>query len=160
MKKKLQIAGLCCGLIAGLSSAATMQTGQTFKYSPTPAGGPEMVWYLVDWGDGTVTPTWHGLANCSPEMSKVWSRSGTFKIQPQAITVSGNKIPLTSGSVSVSGSVVEEPLPLPAKSSDAPQATDESRQPQSYTIHFDRIEAVDRLELAKETGAAFRTTFV
>ena len=159
MKKHFWIAGLCCGLVAGLSSAATVQTGQEFVYKPVPAGGPEMVWYLVDWGDGTVTPTWHGLAAFSPEMPKVWSRPGTFKIQPQAITVSGKNIPLKGGSVTVAGAAVKNPVPLPAKSSDAPQATEEPRQPQSYTIHFDRIEPVDRLELAKESGAAFPDNF-
>jgi len=159
MKKQLQIAGLCCGLAAGICAAATVQTGQEFIYTPTPAGGPEMVWYLVDWGDGTVTPTWYGLADFSPEMSKVWNRPGTFKIQSQAITVSGRNIPLISSPITVAGSTMKESVPLSAKSSDAPQATDESRRPQSYTIHFDRIEAVDRLELAKETGAAFPDNF-
>lgn len=159
MKKQLQLAGICCGLAAGFCGAATVQTGQTFVYKPTPAGGLEMVWYLVDWGDGTVTPTWHGLANFSPEMSKVWNRPGTFKIQPQATTASGRRIPLTGSPITVSGSVVKESVPLPAKSSEAPQATDESRQPQSYTIHFDRIETVDRLELAKQTGTTFPDNF-
>ena len=159
VKKWVVIAGLSCAVVLSASAVSAAQTGEAFMYKPVPPGGSEMLWYLVDWGDGTVTPTSHGLSRCSPEMSKVWTRPGTFTVHAQATTLSGKMISLGGNSITVSGADVNEPAPLSVKSSDAPQATDKPHQPQSYTIHFNQIEVVDRLELSEADGADFPDNF-
>ncbi|QHI68638.1 glucosidase family protein [Tichowtungia aerotolerans] len=146
-------------LVAGTLQAA-VKTGGPFSYKPPAAGGEEMVWYLVDWGDGTWTPTSHGLAKFSPRFSKVWKKSGRFQLKPRAITLSGRNIPLKGRSVDVTGTALsdEDSLIGFTRSSD-PYPKRDRYIPQNITLKFDQVEAVDAVILERDRTDPFPESF-
>ncbi|MCF7817080.1 MAG: hypothetical protein K9M54_04295 [Kiritimatiellales bacterium] len=145
-------------LFAPLSVVA-MQTGETFTLKPEPLGGEEMVWYLIDWGDGIIMPTSHGIATFSPALSKVWRKPGMYKVVPYAITMSGTVKPLTETSVPVGGSQLDFPPFVEARQSDDPPASQEPYRPQSIELHFAKIEGLDALLLKKDPKVPFPDSF-
>ncbi|MFA6173373.1 MAG: hypothetical protein WC701_06765 [Kiritimatiellales bacterium] len=151
--------------------ARAVQTGENFTFKPAPADGDEMVWYLIDWGDGTLTPTSHGLADFSPDISKVWNVRGNYKIEPRAVTLSGKIIPLKGAKLSVTGSDLEKPAEIPAdlfrldslddspRTGRTPEAADRPYVAQSIGLRFDKVCAVDTLVLKKHPDFPFPDSF-
>ncbi|MEA2069045.1 MAG: hypothetical protein U9P12_07585, partial [Verrucomicrobiota bacterium] len=129
-------------------------------FKPEPAGGAEMVWYLVDWGDGTVTPTSHGKAAFSPLLSKVWRKPGRYTVKSHAITMSGKVDELMEHSVSVTGERFPEfPGFLASRRSGNPPSSRDPYFPQSIELHFEQVESIDALLLKKDTKAPFPDSF-
>ena len=157
-------------ILSGMSAAA-VPTGDVSFFKPDPAGGDEMVWYLIDWGDGTLTPTSHGLATSSPDIPKVWNARGSYKIEPRAITRSGKIISLETTKISVTGSEREAPSVIEAdlfaqdlpdasrKAGKAPEATRNPYTGQSIGLRFDKIYAVNTLVLKKDADSPFPDSF-
>lgn len=159
IKGKCRILGSGLFLLGSLSVAA-VQTGEDFTFKPAPEGGAEMVWYLVDWGDGAITPTSHGLARFSPPIFKVWRKPGRYNIKSRAITISGKVSELKEHSVSVTGEKLAEfPEFLASKRSANPPLNRDPYLPQSITLHFEQIESIDTLLLKKDPKAPFPHSF-
>ena len=148
-------AALMC--FTGLTFA--VQTGEPFLFKPPPACVPEMVRYLVDWGDGTVTPTAHGKSNFSPVVEKTYFQRGDFKIKPIAITMSGEQIQLPEKSISVGSSAVAAPPVLPAKRKEHTGVSGNQYEPQSIVLKFDAPSAISALILNKAPDAPFPENF-
>jgi hypothetical protein len=145
-------------LLAGTLARAA-QTGEPFMFKPALADGEEMVWYLIDWGDGTLTPTSHGRAESAPDVSKVWKKRGTYKVVPRAITLSGRILPLKEVPVTVSGSAPDETEFLFAGRSEDPSTERDPYIAQSINLHFEKMEAVETLVLKKDPDAPFPDSF-
>lgn len=167
-------AGRVAFVAALLSAGAVhaLDAGEAFGFSPRPAGGDEAVWYLVDWGDGTLSPTACGLAAFSPRLSKVWNRPGTYRVRSLAVTASGRTVRLGSPvRAEVSGEALEPPEPLEARAFgqdglDAPMRLGKRPRPassayisQSIGLRFDGIRRLDALLLGKSPSAPFPDTF-
>jgi len=169
MKRKISC--LIMSLLLTGMFAQAVQTGEIFKFRPEPADGDEMVWYLIDWGDGTLTPTSHGLAKFSPDIPKVWRARGSYKIEPKSTTLSGKIIPLKGTKLSVTGSDLEVPSMIPAEqfvqnspdsspeSGRAPESTDRPYIAQSIGLRFEKIHAIDTLILKKDADLPFPDSF-
>jgi hypothetical protein len=145
--------------MVGCAISMAAETGRPVVFSPAVAGGDEMVWYLADWGDGTLTPSSHGYANRSPRFSKVWNNPGDYPVSFRAITLSGRLIDQTPRMVSVTGSVTEVEEILSAQRSDDPPVERDPYIPQSITLQFETVEAIGALVLAKHPDAPFPDSF-
>lgn len=158
-------------LAGAVARCEQVQTGSPFFFRPEPAGGPESVRYLIDWGDGTLTPTAHGEARFSPVLSKVWNERGEYRITPVAISLSGRTIPLKPVPVTVRGLPSPSAPRLQAKRFSQnrtdgrleerafPRETDEPYAAQSIGMLFDRMVSLDELVLTKEPGFPFPDHF-
>jgi hypothetical protein len=151
---------ICVDLVLFSAVASAVQTGEPFEYKPPAAGGEEMAWYLIDWGDGTWTPSPHGYARFSPRFSRVWKTPGRFQVHPRAVTLSGRDIPLKGRAIQVSGPALseEESLVEFRRSSD-PYSKRDCYIPQDITLKFDQMEAVDAVVLEKDRSDPFPESF-
>ncbi|MFA7368867.1 MAG: hypothetical protein WC334_04410, partial [Kiritimatiellales bacterium] len=168
---KWKTGGLILALLLAGTAGRAVQTGEAFMYKPGTPGGDEMVWYLIDWGDGTLTPTSHGLADFSPEISKVWKVRGNYKIEPRAVTLSGKIIPLKEAKISVTGSDMEAPSAIQAdlfrqdslddspRTGRTPETADHPYIAQSIGLRFDKVYALDTLVLKKHPDFPFPDSF-
>lgn len=148
----------CLAMMAGTACAA-VPTGEPYVFKPAPVGGDEMVWYLVDWGDGTLTPSSHGLARFSPRMAKVWGKPGTYAVRPFAITLSGRAQPLPERQVEVAGEAVPPPRFIAARRGRNPAAERDPFVPQYLELRFDRTDTIAALLLKKAADAPFPESF-
>ncbi len=134
-----------------------IETAQVFTFKPPVAGGSEMVYYLIDWGDGTMTPTARGFATASPSVAKIWKKPGNYQINARAVTLSGKVIPLKKQSIAVTGKVLSDVF-LPAREfGGAPVAT--PYVPQFMALHFEQVQSLDALWIERHPGFPFPDNF-
>jgi len=172
MMNSLRQIGCTVLVLAGACARCEqVQTGVPFFFRPEPAGGAEMVRYLIDWGDGTMTSTAHGEARFAPVLSKIWHERGEYRITPAAITLSGRRIPLNPVSVTVRGRSSPAAPRLAARIFSQnridgrleerafPRETEDPYAAQSIGLLFDRMVSLDALVLTKDPGFPFPDHF-
>jgi len=174
MMRKVVVILFLIGLLGGglaVADPVRLETGEVFRFGPKPVGGDEMAWYLVDWGDGSATPTARGEAGHSPRVSKVWNSPGEYRVRAIAITMSGKRVLAGSASVAVAGTeqaglpVLEgrafgqDGLDAPMRFGKKPRPVSSPYIAQSIGLLFDDIRALDALVIRRSADTPLPDAF-
>ncbi|AKJ65679.1 hypothetical protein [Kiritimatiella glycovorans] len=150
----------------------TVRCGERAVFKPEPCGSEEMVYYAVDRGDGTLCTTARGAGTSAPRLSLSWAEPGVYEVTPRAVSLSGRIYESPSRTFRVRGRSVAETRAIgdaasfhhdtldgPAEQGPDPKASQSPYAVQCSGLWFDRVVALDALELDAHPDHPFPPDF-